>query len=105
MIHDPEIQRLTFVSSSFLKFFLVPFSSNIFGYINIIGHSAHGPYGDEVEELDWSVGQILTALDKFNLMDNTIIYFSSDNGGHIEEHHGTLGYRMGGYNGIFRGLY
>ena len=70
-----------------------------------LGHSAHGPYGDEVEEMDWSVGQILSALEKFDFMNNTIVYFSSDNGGHIEEHHGIHGYRTGGHNGIFRGTF
>ena len=69
----------------------------------LTGHSAHGPYGDEVEEMDWSVGQILQALDKFKLMDNTIVYFSSDNGGHFEEHHVSGEYRTGGYNGPYRG--
>ena len=53
--------------------------------------------------MDWCVGQILDALEKFGLMDNTIVYFTSDNGGHVEEHHGWHGYRTGGYNGIFRG--
>jgi hypothetical protein len=56
-----------------------------------------------VEEMDWSSGEIITALRKLQLMDNTIIYFSSDNGGHKEEHHGYLGYRTGGHNGIYRG--
>ena len=56
-----------------------------------------------MEELDWSIGQILTALEKFKFIDDTIIYFSSDNGAHIEEHHGYFGHRTGGHNGIFRG--
>ena len=69
----------------------------------VSGHSLHGPYGDEVEEMDWSVGQILTALHKLQLMDNTIVYFSSDNGGHFEEHHVVHGHRTGGYNGPYKG--
>ena len=67
-----------------------------------VGGSAHGSYGDEVEELDWSFGQILQALDHFNFTDNTLIYFSSDNGGHLEEVDGA-GHLAGGYNGIYRG--
>ncbi len=68
------------------------------------GRSRHGKYGDEVEELDWSVGEMLKALDKHNLADNTFVYFTSDNGGQVEEH-GVNGNREGGYNGIYRGEY
>ncbi|MCG8602007.1 MAG: arylsulfatase [Verrucomicrobiales bacterium] len=45
------------------------------------GKSECGLYGDFVEELDWSVGEILAALDKFGVADNTLVIFSSDNGG------------------------
>ena len=45
------------------------------------GTSEIGKYGDFVHELDWSVGEILTALDREGLDDNTIVIFSSDNGG------------------------
>jgi len=44
------------------------------------GLSAHGPYGDNVEEMDWSVGEILAALERHGLGDNTWVYMSSDNG-------------------------
>jgi arylsulfatase len=44
------------------------------------GKSAEGLYGDVVEELDWSVGQILDEL-KSNAIDgNTLVFFTSDNG-------------------------
>ncbi len=43
--------------------------------------SPYGKYGDFIEELDWSVGQILEKLDKLKLADNTLILFTSDNGG------------------------
>ncbi len=45
------------------------------------GKSECGLYGDFVEELDWSVGQILAALEKFGVADNTLVIFTSDNGG------------------------
>ena len=45
------------------------------------GKSECGLYGDFVEELDWSVGQILDALEKFGVADNTLVIFTSDNGG------------------------
>ena len=40
-----------------------------------------GPYGDFVNELDWSVGQVLATLDRLKLSDNTLVIFTSDNGG------------------------
>jgi arylsulfatase A len=44
------------------------------------GHSLAGGYGDAVEELDWSVGQVLAALKERNLDSNTVTVFMSDNG-------------------------
>ncbi|MFM2171935.1 MAG: Arylsulfatase [Verrucomicrobiota bacterium] len=44
------------------------------------GKSKAGIYGDTVEELDWSVGQILDTLRKENLQENTLVVFTSDNG-------------------------
>lgn len=69
------------------------------------GASAHGQYGDNVMEMDWSVGKMLDALDKHGVTDNTIVYFSSDNGGHIEEFNVVTQEREGGYNGIFSGMF
>ncbi|MEX0986636.1 MAG: sulfatase-like hydrolase/transferase [Bacteroidales bacterium] len=42
-----------------------------------------GPYGDFIQDLDHSVGQIIETLEYMNLMDNTLIVFTSDNGGEI----------------------
>jgi arylsulfatase A len=44
------------------------------------GKSRAGIYGDAVEEIDWSVGQVLAALRKEGLAENTLVVFSSDNG-------------------------
>jgi arylsulfatase A-like enzyme len=44
------------------------------------GKSANGIYGDAVEEIDWSTGQILDFLRANNLAENTMVIFSSDNG-------------------------
>ena len=44
------------------------------------GSSDKGMYGDVIEELDWSVGQILKTLEKFGLKNNTLVIFTSDNG-------------------------
>lgn len=48
------------------------------------GRSRHGAYGDNIEELDWSVGQILQALKTLNAEDDTIVVFASDNGPFLE---------------------
>jgi arylsulfatase A-like enzyme len=45
------------------------------------GKSKGGPFCDFLSDLDISVGRVLDALDKQNLADNTLILFSSDNGG------------------------
>ena len=44
------------------------------------GKSKRGLYGDVIMELDWSVGEIIKAVDKNGLTQNTIIIFTSDNG-------------------------
>ncbi len=44
------------------------------------GRSRRGLYGDAVEELDWSVGQVLETLRREKLADNTLVVFTSDNG-------------------------
>ncbi|XP_057635764.1 steryl-sulfatase [Chionomys nivalis] len=66
------------------------------------GRSRHGVYGDAVEELDWSVGQILDALDRLGLVNDTLVYFTSDHGAHVEEV-SEEGEVHGGSNGIYKG--
>jgi arylsulfatase A-like enzyme len=44
------------------------------------GRSAAGAYGDSVEELDASVGELLRALEERGLRERTLVVFSSDNG-------------------------
>jgi arylsulfatase len=44
------------------------------------GKSAEGLYGDVVEELDWSVGEVLQELKRQGLERDTLVMFSSDNG-------------------------
>jgi arylsulfatase A-like enzyme len=45
-----------------------------------LGKSANGLYGDVIEEIDWSVGEILKTLKEQNILENTIVIFTSDNG-------------------------
>jgi arylsulfatase A-like enzyme len=51
------------------------FASGKFG-----GKSRRGLYGDVVEEIDWSVGEVLGALHREGLDKNTLVFFTSDNG-------------------------
>jgi len=44
------------------------------------GKSENGPYGDSVEEIDWSVGQIMGELEKLGIDDRTLVILTSDNG-------------------------
>ncbi len=59
------------------------------------GKSAAGPYGDAVEELDWSVGEILAALKRLGLDKDTLVVFSSDNGPWYQGSPGELRGRKG----------
>lgn len=47
------------------------------------GKSNCGAYGDFIQDLDWSFGRIVQALDGMGVLDDTIIVFTSDNGGDI----------------------
>ncbi|XP_036883590.1 arylsulfatase D-like [Sturnira hondurensis] len=67
-----------------------------------LGTSRHGLYGDNVEEMDWLVGQLLGALEGHGLKNKTLTYFTSDHGGHLEARDEALG-QLGGWNGIYRG--
>ena len=57
------------------------------------GKSGAGLYGDTVEELDWSTGQVLAALEEHGVLENTLVIFTSDNGPFFEG--GTGGLRGG----------
>jgi arylsulfatase A-like enzyme len=45
------------------------------------GSSKAGRYGDFIHELDWIVGQVMKALDDAGATENTLVIFTSDNGG------------------------
>jgi Sulfatase len=55
--------------------------------------------------MDWGVGQIVNCLERLGVLNNTLIYFTSDNGGHVEEIDHETGRREGGWNGIYRGTF
>lgn len=54
------------------------------------GKSAQGLYGDVVEEIDWSVGEIVQALKQNGVERETVVFFSSDNGPWYEGSAGNL---------------
>lgn len=52
----------------------------IYASPEFVGKSGRGLYGDVIQELDWSVGQIMKKLRDSGLEENTLVIFSSDNG-------------------------
>ncbi len=91
-------KAIDFISANAEAPFLL-FMSHTFPHIPLFasedfhGKSDAGLYGDTVEELDWSVGQIVDALDSSGLLENTFIVFTSDNGPFFEG--STAGLRGG----------
>lgn len=69
------------------------------------GKSKRGIYGDVIEEIDWSVGQILQTLEKTGLDENTMVFFTSDNGPWLmfEDHGGSAGLLRDGKGSTFEG--
>ena len=51
------------------------FASNAFQ-----GKSKGGRYGDTIEEIDWSVGQVMKVIKEAGIDENTLVVFTSDNG-------------------------
>ena len=58
--HDPHVPRLP--------------------HPRFVGRSGQGPRGDAIVQADWSVGEILGALDRLGLTRSTLVIFTSDNG-------------------------
>ena len=66
------------------------------------GNSSAGTYGDVVEELDWSVGEIVAALRDAGVLENTLVIVTSDNGPFFE---GGAGGLKGGKGSSWEGGY
>ncbi len=58
------------------------------------GTSECGLYGDYIHELDWMVGELLACLEKNGLTENTLVIFTSDNGGMLN-HAGRIAMEAG----------
>lgn len=69
------------------------------------GKSKQGLYGDVMMEIDWSVGEIMKALKKNGLEENTLVIFTSDNGPWLNygNHAGTTGGLREGKGTSFEG--
>ncbi len=67
--------------------------------------SKAGIYGDVIEEIDWSVGQILETLRNEGIANNTVVVFTSDNGPWLtfKTHGGSAGLLSGGKGGTMEG--
>ncbi len=62
------------------------------------GTSARGLYGDTIEEIDWSVGQILDQLRKLGIAENTLVVYTSDNGPwKLDQERGGSAYPLRGF--------
>jgi arylsulfatase A len=69
------------------------------------GKSFRGLFGDVVEEIDWSVGQVLDTLRELDLDERTLVVFCSDNGPWLifNEHGGSAGLLRGGKGSTWEG--
>lgn len=69
------------------------------------GKSRQGLYGDVMMEVDWSVGEILGALKKHGIDDNTLVIFATDNGPWLSygNHGGSAGPLREGKGTTFEG--
>lgn len=77
-------KALTWMNRQSQPFFLYYASHNIHHPFTphpyFKGTSKCGIYGDFVQEFDWSVGQLIAAVERFGVRDNTVFVFTSDNG-------------------------
>ncbi|WBL44749.1 sulfatase [Algoriphagus halophytocola] len=77
----------------------------LFASTNFLGQSERGLYGDVIEEIDWSVGEILSALKSQGLEQHTYVVFTSDNGPWLvyNEQGGSSGLLFGGKGTSYEG--
>ncbi|HYR59641.1 MAG TPA: sulfatase-like hydrolase/transferase, partial [Chthoniobacteraceae bacterium] len=66
--------------------------------------SACGIRGDSIQELDDSVGKVLATLERLKLVDKTLVIFTSDNGGVVDDGYEDFGSLEHKCNGALRGF-
>ena len=86
----------------------MPFSmphTPIFRSPEFEGRSLAGRYGDVIEEIDWSAGEVRRALEESGVADNTLFFFTSDNGPWrtMRQHGGSAGLLRDGKGTTFEG--
>ncbi len=54
------------------------------------GRSKNGPWGDSIEELDWSIGKIMDKLVTLGIDERTLVIWTSDNGAPMNRTHGSV---------------
>jgi arylsulfatase A len=103
-------QAIAFIESNQEQPFLLymPYTmphTPVFRSEAFVDRSLAGYYGDVIEELDWSVGQITSRLESLGLADNTLVLFTSDNGPWLtmNEHSGSAGMLRHGKSTTFEG--
>jgi len=67
------------------------------------GKSQCGTRGDAIVELDVAIGEVLATLDRLKLADNTLVVFTSDNGGVMDDGYEDVGNFEHPCNGALRG--
>src|SRR5262245_4934059 len=101
-------EAVAFIEKSKDKSFFLYFAHNmphipLYASERFKGKSPGGIYGDVMEEVDWSVGEVLAALKRLRLDRETIVFFSSDNGPWYAGSPGLLRGRKGStYDGGIR---
>lgn len=70
----------------------------LFASKDFLGKSEGGLYGDTIEEIDWSVGEILKTLKRLGLDEDTLVIYTSDNGPwNLKNGHGGSAFPLRGY--------
>ncbi|WP_020473284.1 sulfatase-like hydrolase/transferase [Zavarzinella formosa] len=112
MADDLTKQAVNFVEKHKEKPFFLYFATHDvhvprFPHPRFRGKSEHGLRGDAIVELDWSVGEVMAVLDKHKLTENTLVIFTSDNGGVMNDgYFDGSGTDKSGHqcNGVLRGF-
>ena len=103
-------EAVKFISENKDKPFFLYLAHNLphvplFASGDFLGKSERGLYGDVIEEIDWSVGEILATLKENGLDKNTYVIFTSDNGPWLvyNEQGGSSGSLYGGKGTSYEG--
>lgn len=93
-------EALSFIESSrdrpFFLYFAHTFPHRpLFASDRFAHRSEGGTFGDTVEEIDWSVGELMSALEQHGLTEDTVVVFTSDNGPWYQGSPGPLRGRKG----------